>query len=82
MLDSRYNCFQRSKAILRNSMYYFSRAADVLLRDPSIGTSPAIGHFVRDLLGVGQVPGQDKTIRLNFELVRLEKLAFSILGRC
>lgn len=60
--------FQRSNAVLRNSLHYFPLAAEAYLAKAGKDAPPELEHFVRAILGFGQGPDREQVARLQAEL--------------
>ncbi|KXB28939.1 hypothetical protein AT959_19105 [Dechloromonas denitrificans] len=73
--------FQRSNAVLRNSLHYFPQAAEHYLQQAGAAAPPELGRFLRAVLSFGQGPDRDSVVGLMAMLERLEKVPAESLAK-
>jgi len=70
--EEQIDLFQRSNAVLRNSLRYFPLAAENYLAKLGGNTPPELAHFIRAILSFGQGPEREQRDALREELQMLE----------
>jgi len=70
--ERKVDLFQRSNAVLRNSLRYFPLAAENYLNTAGKQAPVEFEHFVRGILSLGQGPDREQIGKLREELARLE----------
>ena len=79
--EQQIDLFQRSNAVLRNSMRYFPLAAESYLHKLGRETPPELEHFVRAILSFGQGPEREQLESLRAELHLLEASHLPAFGQ-